>query len=65
MKTRIVTMRAFVSEHLVEGELVHQLECGHVVEAWVRENGDVIAERRCGECERDGVGLDHRTRRAS
>lgn len=62
MKTRIVTMRAYVSEHLVEGELVHQLECGHVVEAWVRENGDVIQERRCDACERDGVGLDVRTR---
>lgn len=65
MKTRIVVMRAFLDEHLVEGELVHQLECGHLVEAWVREDGAVIEARRCEACERDGGGLDVRTRRPS
>ncbi len=56
-------MRAFASEHFVEGELVHALECGHVVEAWVTDIGDVILERRCEACERDEIKLDARTKK--
>lgn len=58
MRTRIVILRPFLEEHRVDGELVHVLTCGHVVEAWIVDGGEPVGERRCEACERvrDGEG---------
>lgn len=51
-KTRRVVMRKYVEETLLEGELVHILECGHAQDGWVdHKTGLPIEERPCVVCE--------------
>lgn len=45
-------MRKYVEETLLEGELVHILECGHAQDGWVdHKTGLPIEERPCVVCE--------------
>jgi hypothetical protein len=51
-KTRRVVMRKYIEEALIDGELVHVLECGHAQDGWVdHRDGSVIVERPCVVCE--------------
>lgn len=51
-KTRRVVMRKYIEETLLDGELVHILECGHAQDGWVDfTTGLPIEERPCVVCE--------------